>query len=203
MGNPFDLSDMEKAIGLSKVKRRLFADESVIDTVKKRKMSNPRRINSIPQAIEDYQKKHPYLKRLVFEKFYPQCQALNKQFLRHPSTGYVFDQRTKLLVGKCETMTAPIVELTPEEWQAVFERLVIAQYLYKNPLYQRKVFTTFFQKRVEIVKRHERLAFYIHEPSQIVFDLKTKKAVGRLVQNEVCPIDDPDSIAEVFGSSLQ
>lgn len=163
-------------------------------------MVNPKRINTIPKAIEEYQKKHPYLKRYVFEKYYVECQTLNKQLLRHPATGFVFDSRTKLLVGKCALgkCTDDIIDLTPDEWHTVFERLVLAQYLYKNPIYKRKVFNL-FQKRVEIIQRHERLDFYIHQPTQIVFDCKTKKAVGRLLGNDTVEDVDPNVVLETFG----
>lgn len=170
-----DFSTVERELDVARVKRKLFSNEV---EVQKRKMNKPiKKKLEVESAILDYQKKHSYLKKIVYEKYYHLCVDSGKHFL-HEETGFLFDKRTKGIVGK--RVGNLVVDLSADEWQLVFERLIVAQYQYKNPCFKKRVFNTLLKKKVEIIKRHETLGYFIHEPTALLFDCKTKQPIGKL-----------------------
>jgi len=191
MEKNFDFSSIKHELNVARVKRRLFNDNSGVEA-KRRKMVRPiKKKLEIPTAIQDYQKKNSHLKRIVFDKYYKTCVEHDK-YLLDKETTFLFDKRTKAIVGKLQHPNNEIVNLCENEWKTVFERLIVAQFQYKNPFLKKKVFETLFEKKVEIIKRHETLGFYIHDATKFVFDYKTKNLVGKLVDDKIVALSDSD-----------
>ena len=66
--NNFDLSKLEHEVNVARVKKQLFKDKDEVEEPKRRKMEKPiKRVETLENKIQEYQKKNPQLPPLYAE----------------------------------------------------------------------------------------------------------------------------------------